>query len=233
MLQTQTVEGRTLDLIKTLMRDAELFPFTLVGGTALSLMIGHRKSIDIDLFTTQDFDAHYLATHLSRTYGAEDIKTLNNSLLCFIEEVKVDLIAHKYPVLYPIKVEEGIRMLSLEDIGAMKLNAIYNNGSRLKDFVDIYFLLEKIPLQTITSSFIQKYPDVNIQMAHHSLLYHDDVNKAEKIDYLGKDLSLSQLDVRLRTAVQHPAHVFEKRLQHSLLLQKKVRQNKFRRRPKF
>lgn len=50
MLYTETVETGTLDLIKELMRDKEFAAFNLVGGTALSLKIGHRKSIDIDLF---------------------------------------------------------------------------------------------------------------------------------------------------------------------------------------
>ena len=103
MLQTQTVEAGTLDLIKTLMKDAELSAFNLVGGTALSLMIGHRKSIDIDLFTNQDFDAENLAGHLSRAYHAEEINTIKNGIFCFLENVKVDLIAHQYPIFKPAK----------------------------------------------------------------------------------------------------------------------------------
>lgn len=62
MLQTQTVEAGTLDLIKTLLNDTELSAFNLVGGTALTLQIGHHKSIDIDLFTTLDFEAQDLAS---------------------------------------------------------------------------------------------------------------------------------------------------------------------------
>lgn len=78
MLQTQTVEAGTLDLIKTLLNDAEFSTFNLVGGTALSLQIGHRKSIDIDLFTNSDFESQDLASHLSLTYRAEEIRTLKN-----------------------------------------------------------------------------------------------------------------------------------------------------------
>lgn len=220
MLYTQTVEATTLDLIKTLMRDAEFSAFNLVGGTALSLMIGHRKSIDIDLFTDRDFDAKNLADHLLRTYKAEQIKTLKNGIFSFIGDVKVDLIAHQYPILNPLRIEDGIRMLSMEDISAMKLNAILNSGTRLKDFVDIHFLLEKLPLGTITASFIQKYPDVNIKMAHAALLYHEDINTKEKIDFLANSVSIHEMEIRFRSAIMKSSLVFKTDMERTLLDEK-------------
>lgn len=220
MLQTQTVEAGTLDLIKTLLNDVEFSAFNLVGGTALSLQIGHRKSIDIDLFTNSDFESQDLASHLSRTYRAEEIRTLKNGIFCFIGNVKVDLIAHQYPILHPLKIEDCIRMLSMEDIAAMKLNAILNNGSRLKDFIDMYFLLEKMSMETMTAAFVQKYPDVNIQMAHTALLYHKDINLEEKIDFLSGPVSLTQMEMRFREALQKPLAVFEADLQKSLSIRR-------------
>ena len=231
MLQTQTVEAGTLDLIKTLLKDAELSAFNLVGGTALSLQIGHRKSIDIDLFTNRDFDAKHLATHLSQHYPVEEINQFKNGILCFIGNVKVDLIAHQYPIIHPITTKDGIRMLSLSDIAAMKLNAILNNGSRLKDFIDIFFLLERMPLEKMTDCFVQKYPDVNVQMAHAALLYHQDINKQEKIEFLNLTISLHQMEYRLQKAVQNPLSVFKPELTKSLLVKK--RQNKYRRGPRL
>lgn len=233
MLQTQTVEAGTLDLIKTLLNDAEFSAFNLVGGTALSLQIGHRKSIDIDLFTTLDFDAQDLASHLSRTYRAEEIRTMKNGIFCFIENVKVDLIAHQYPMLYPLIIEDGIRMLSMEDIAAMKLNAILNNGSRLKDFIDMYFLLEKMPLETMTAAFVQKYPEVNIQMAHAALLYHKDINMREKIGFFNRHISFHEMGLRFRTAVQYPSMIFKPISENPLLIKKRQRQNKYRRGPRL
>jgi len=215
------------------MYDAELSAFNLVGGTALSLMIGHRKSIDIDLFTNQDFDSQNLAGHLSRAYQAEEINIIKNGIFCFLENVKVDLIAHQYPILNPLRIEDGIRMLSMEDISAMKFNAILTNGSRLKDFVDMYFLLEKIPLAKMTTCFVQKYPDVNVQMAHTALLYHQDINVKEKVEFLDRTISFYQMDLRFRIAVQNPSLIFKADLQKSLLLKKNPRQNKYRRGPRL
>lgn len=180
MLYTQTVETGTLVLIKELMSDKELESFNLVGGTTLSLKLGHRMSVDIDLFTDRDFDAHQISRHLTQTYYAENIKTLKNGIFCFINGIKVDILAHQYPILNKVEKVDGIRMLSLQDIGAMKLKAILHSGTRLKDFVDMYFLLEQLPLQKITKGFEQKYPDVNVQMAHNALHYFEDFNKKEK-----------------------------------------------------
>jgi len=210
-----------LDLTKILMADAELSTFNLVGGTALSLMMGHRKSIDIDLFIDRDFDVQHLASHLSKTYHVEGMKTLKNGIFCYINDVKIDLIAHQYLILKPLETEDGIRMLSMEDISAMKLSAILNSGRRLKDFVDMYFLLEKLPLEKMTAAFVQKYPDVNVQMAHNALLYHSDINTDEKVDFLGREISLKEIESRLRAAVANPKEVFKPE-QTKTLLPKKI-----------
>lgn len=210
-----------MDLTKILMADAELSTFNLVGGTALSLMMGHRKSIDIDLFIDRDFDVQHLASHLSKTYHVEGMKTLKNGIFCYINDVKIDLIAHQYLILKPLETEDGIRMLSMEDISAMKLSAILNSGRRLKDFVDMYFLLEKLPLEKMTAAFVQKYPDVNVQMAHNALLYHSDINTDEKVDFLGREISLKEIESRLRAAVANPKEVFKPE-QTKTLLPKKI-----------
>jgi hypothetical protein len=69
---------------------------------------------------------------------------------------------------------EGVRMVSLLDIGAMKLNAIFGSGQRLKDFVDMYALLEIYPLNELLDACHRKYADLNINMVKSSLLFHDD-----------------------------------------------------------
>lgn len=143
MLYQETVEAGILDLIKRLMADEELKNFRLVGGTALSLCIGHRISIDIDLFCNQDFNASGLKEHILHTYRADKLRAVTNGIFGLVENIKLDLIAHQYEWLRPVREVEGIRMASLEDIGAMKVHAIVQNGSRLKDFVDVHYFLEQ------------------------------------------------------------------------------------------
>ena len=186
-------------------------------------------------FADRDFDAHQISRHLAQTYNAENIKTLKNGIFCFINGIKVDILAHQYPKLNKVEKVDGIRMLSLQDIGAMKLKAILHSGTRLKDFVDMHFLLEQLPLQKITEGFVQKYPDVNVQMAHNALLYFDDFNKKEKINFLGRGISLKEMEGRLRAAVVNPKEVFKPEQKQTLLpkknsLQLNKKQNKKNRR---
>jgi len=93
MLHTKTVEARTLDLIKRLMSDEKLKDFRLVGGTALSLCIGHRISIDIDLFNDQDFDASSIKEHLQGNYTTDRLNAITNGVFGFIDNVKVDFVS--------------------------------------------------------------------------------------------------------------------------------------------
>lgn len=104
---------------------------------------------------------------------------------------------------------EEIRMLSLEDIGAMKLNTILYNATRLKDFVDMHSLLDHVPLQKLTEAFEKKYPDVNKQMAHASLLYHKDVKRKQEIDFIGPKIPWQEIASRLREAVADEHKIFQ------------------------
>ena len=208
MLHTETVEARTLDLIKRLMADAELQDFFMVGGTALSLLIGHRISIDIDLFTEKDFNAGSLRLYLEQNHQMADAKTIGNGVFGFIDNVKIDIIAHKYPLIKPLEIIDGIRMSSLEDIGAMKLNAIAGSGNRLKDFVDIYYLLEHRSFQFLGTAYEQKYPNVNIQIAGNSLLYFTDIDHSVYIKLMNGKVEWRQIDKRLHQAVYNPMKIF-------------------------
>jgi hypothetical protein len=208
MLHKETVEASTLDMIKCLMADAELQDFFMVGGTALSLLIGHRISIDVDLFTEKDFDAVSLRQYLEQNHTMTDAKTIGNGVFGFIDNVKIDIIAHKYPLIKPLEIMEGIRMSSLEDIGAMKLNAIAGSGNRLKDFVDMYYLLEHKPFKFLGNAYEQKYPNVNIQMAGNSLLYFNDIDHSVSIKLMNGVVEWGKIDKRLHQAVYNPMKTF-------------------------
>jgi len=144
----ETVSENMWKVLQKLMDDEKLNDFNLVGGTALSLLIGHRLSIDIDLFTGRDFDAQQMLHQLKDNHGADTGSFTKNAVFTFIDDIKIDVIAHKYPQIKPVETIEGVRLASIEDIGAMKLHAILQSGSRIKDFIDIYFLLEHHPLDS-------------------------------------------------------------------------------------
>lgn len=194
MLHTETVDGATLELIRQLQADPVLEGFELVGGTALSLQIGHRISIDIYFFTRNDFDAQQLLQHLEQKYQFQEQYRNINTLKGIINSVFVDFITHNYHMIKPNEHIEKITMASKPDIAAMKVNAIAGNGTRVKDFIDIYFLLKEFSFSTIISFYKSKYNSRNDFHAIKSLTYFDDVNEEEwPRMVLEKDLTLKKL----------------------------------------
>ena len=176
MLYTQAVEPSTLDLLKDLQSKEYLKGFYLVEGTALALRIGHRKSIDIDLFSNFGFDALQVLEKLSFDYKFNLFFSATNTLKGSIDSVQVDIIAHRYPFVKEPELIENFSMLSVEDILAMKLNAIAVNGQRVKDFIDIYYLLQRYSLAEMVSFYQKKYALGNEVNILKSIIYFDDVD---------------------------------------------------------
>lgn len=208
MLQKQTVEKNTLDILNKLMQDESLNDFILVGGTALSLHIGHRKSIDLDLFTQKDFDTNAVEEHLYSNFQFQTSYKARNTLKGSIDGVKVDLIAHKYPYIMPPLTMDGIRIADIKDITAMKLNAIAGDGSRLKDFVDIAFLSRHLSLQQMIACYSQKYSGSNAMIIPKALLYYEDIIHDEPIVLFTKNYKFQKLTIRLNEMVKYPEKIF-------------------------
>jgi|WetSurMetagenome_2_1015567.scaffolds.fasta_scaffold59092_3 predicted nucleotidyltransferase component of viral defense system len=175
----ETVEASTLKLIRSLQEKQYLKGFYLVGGTALALYLGHRKSIDIDLFTNSSFDAAVLLENLHQDFPYQLSYTAANTLKGSIDNIKVDLIAHRYPYIHEPNLISGIHVLSMQDIVAMKLNAISTSGQRSKDFIDIYYLLEKIDIESMLLYYKTKYGQSNDTFILKSLIYYDEVDLSD------------------------------------------------------
>ena len=175
MLQTQTVVPDLLELLKEIMNEELFSDFNLVGGTSLALQMGHRNSIDIDLFGNSEINTDLFIDKL-KSFGEVVItQSTKNILITKINEIKVDFVNYKYPLLTDCLVVENIRMLSTKDIAAMKLNAIAGRGSK-KDFIDLFFLLDEFSLEDMFSFYTQKYNDGSIFMVQKSLAYFEDAD---------------------------------------------------------
>jgi hypothetical protein len=163
------------------MGDEKLKDFNLVGGTALSLQIGHRMSIDIDLFSGERFSVEALKEHLSTHYdNFRENRTNEFTVISTLEDdIKVDFISYPYLLIGNIVKEDHIRMYSLDDISAMKLSAIGNNGTRLKDFVDIVCLSSYFSFNRMLENFEKKFPVANAMHIIRSVGYHDDIVHGE------------------------------------------------------
>jgi len=176
MLFKNTLETSTLELLKKLQATEELKNFQLAGGTSLALQIGHRKSIDLDLFSEKDFETNYLLEFLEQNFNFKLDFSAKNTLKGSIENIKIDVISHKYPLVKPIIEIEDIFLYSIEDIAAMKLNAIAGNGTRSKDFIDIYFILKQYSVNDLLEFYSTKYKSRNILHIIKSLTYFADIS---------------------------------------------------------
>ncbi len=206
MLHTQTVANATLELLKQIMNDSAFNDFTLVGGTALSLLVGHRISVDLDFFSAKSFDENALVTHLQNNYSFELDYLSKNTIKGESNGVQLDFISHQYPIVEPPSEIDTIRIASKGEIAAMKLNAIVGNGSRIKDFIDIAFLAKDLSLNKMLDFYEQKYK-ANKIIALKSLSYFDDVNPKEPIHYIeNKELDWLSIKNEIMKMIANPGN---------------------------
>jgi len=177
MLKKFTTSTELFNVLDRLMQLPCLSGFRLVGGTALSLLRGHRRSDDIDMFTYQlygNISFNDIEEKLRLEYplmvnnddSIPDLKSLNNNygLHLFIGKeaanVKVDLLNWTDDFLCPFIEIENIRLATVEEIATMKLDVI-SRGGRKKDFWDMSEILET---HQLTSLYEKKYPYYDVQL---------------------------------------------------------------------
>lgn len=188
-------------LLKQLMQDTMLQDFYLAGGTGLALHLGHRESIDIDLFHNSDFDSRLVCSHLEQKYQAEDLIHELNTARVSINGIKVEFLTHSYPLIEDLSLIDGIRVASLKDLAAFKLNAVAGRGSK-KDFWDVATLLDHYSMKQMLDYFSQKYPVADLWHLIKSLTYFDDA-EAEQIEILDlKGKSWELIKNHILTAVK-------------------------------
>jgi hypothetical protein len=190
------------------MQKAPLFNnFYLVGGTALSLQIGHRISDDIDLFTKENLDKEAILDYTKRNLS-DDYKIINNSavilqLFSEREKLKLDFVKFPYDLLDPLITEEGIRLIDKNDLSAMKISATGTRGNEAKDYYDIYCLLQYVPFEKMVDNFKRKYHTNDILQYLRSVMYFDDDDNKnwESLKPIKKRISRKEIEERLTKEV--------------------------------
>ncbi len=197
MLFKQTVEPATFSLLKELIQLPSLQDFYLVGGTALALQIGHRKSIDLDLFTDSEYDQDLILSEFEWDY--EEFGRSKIFLGVRIQGIKVDIVKYLFPCINPLVVEEGIPMANREEIAGMKLWAIARRGTK-KDFIDIYFLMKEFSLQEMIDFFQRKFPNIGPLLILRSMTYFEDADLDPDPDML-VEISWEEIKESIRVQV--------------------------------
>lgn len=210
MLYKETIEPKTLELLIDLQKEPLLSTFNLVGGTALALQLGHRKSIDLDFFTSESFDLEEVKMMLIKKYNFKVSYSRSQTLKGFINGVKVDFIKFDYPHLHNCDIIDEVRIESVPDIIAMKLLSITDNGSRIKDFIDIAYLSSWFSLEEMLQFFIRKITNSNIMMPIKALTYFDDIDFNESIVMLNNNFDWDKIANRLINMTKEPNKIFKK-----------------------
>lgn len=167
MLHYETVTPYLRNTLMRLMSDSMFDTFRLVGGTSLSLRLGHRMSIDIDLFSNAEYgglDFHAIQSHLRAMfpYCEGDCGTVPGmGSTWFVgnsrdDAVKLDLF-YTDEFIGDVIVEDGIRMASVDDIVAMKLDVVARGG-RKKDFWDLHELSTRYSVAEMLDLYEKRYP---------------------------------------------------------------------------
>jgi predicted nucleotidyltransferase component of viral defense system len=175
MLRFDAIPVSVHQLLMRLAASPALAAFMLGGGTSLALRFGHRLSVDLDFFTLNTFDPDELIADLD-LHDATSTARAASSLTLDVGGVKLDLLRHAYPMLDAPEEMEGVRLLSVPDVTAMKLNAIANRGAK-KDFHDIAMLLSDHSLEKMLGWFEAKYRNADRFTVIRSLGWFEDAER--------------------------------------------------------
>ena len=159
--------------------------FYLAGGTALALQIGHRKSVDLDFFSSDPVKKTLLKILEEKFATVAPLVNSRDELTVLLDGIKVTFLYYPFVLLYPTLPTAVVPLASVKDIASMKAYALGRRQS-LKDYIDLYtiFSLGFIPFSDVLRDSQQKYGDAfNDRLFSEQLLYTDDLED-ESIDWL-------------------------------------------------
>ena len=182
----QTLYPKTREVLEKIKGLPILENFYLAGGTALSLQLGHRKSVDLDFFTP-NFPKRDILISSLKQFEPTIAQEAEGTLDLLISNVKVSFLQYKYPLLEENEVFESVKMACVLDIACMKLSAVSSRGSK-KDFYDLYFILKNMALSDLFEAFEKKFEGVKYQKVHmlKSLVFFEDADKDPTPDLIAE-----------------------------------------------
>lgn len=177
---TKTLSKNASNALAILGRSGILKNAYLAGGTACALQIGHRVSLDLDFFTEKEFPTKIVLKQLNQLSEFKLDQTEKWTILGSFPKVKFSYFYYPYPLIKKTSTLSHINLASLEDIAAMKIAAICDRGTK-RDFIDLYFLTKKFPLNKILKFYDKKYGKLSNNIYHiiRSLEYFADADPQE------------------------------------------------------
>jgi Domain of unknown function (DUF1814). len=170
-----------LPLLKSFKRE-----FYLVGGTAIALHIGHRRSIDFDLFKQKGFSTSKVLKKIrDQKFPYTITRNVSEQLNLTISDVKFTFFEYPFPIKPEVKFEDYIKIPSLIDLAAMKAYAL-GRRSKWKDYVDLYFIIkEYYTINQIAKKASEILGELFSEKLFRSQLsFFKDIDFSEPIEYL-------------------------------------------------
>lgn len=163
MIHPEAVTPQLLEIAKQLTASSGLSDFRMVGGTAIALQLGHRKSVDIDFFANKTVNKNDVKKTLTGLFPNCEFVLTEHSISFEKHGVRVELYdGRQTPFLEGPVLEGGLRMASLHDLAAFKLDAIVGRREK-KDYLDLYVLFEKLGASPVLDKFKSYNPNVSVK----------------------------------------------------------------------
>ncbi len=174
MLHRKSVPKHTLELLGNLSAPSQELGFYLAGGTALSLRLGHRISVDLDFFKYGEFSVEEVID-MVQTYASK-VKVIQRSafsVAMIADNTKVEYLRYDYGHLSEVEEVDSLFLCSFIDNALMKLSAVTGRGAK-KDFADLAQILKVISLSELLQKFSIKYSNLDLFMVLKSLTWFED-----------------------------------------------------------
>jgi len=181
-------------LLKIVEKCNFLDKYVLVGGSALSIYLCHRKSEDLDFFTYEDsFDKKEIFDFLKHFNQKEILNQTNEQIDLLLDGVKVTFFNAKWGFLRPQKIDK-FNLASIESICAMKVNVLFLRA-KFRDYYDLYFLAKKIDLKEIFENSTKIVDGLTFKLFATSLMYIDDIED-DNIEHLEPIEKVDKIQIR-------------------------------------
>jgi predicted nucleotidyltransferase component of viral defense system len=182
-------------LLKMIDNCSFLEKYVLVGGSALSMHLCHRKSEDLDFFTYEDnFDKQEIFTYIQNFENKEILNQSDEQIDVLLDGVKVTFFNAQWGFLKPVKIKR-FNLSTLDAIAAMKINVLFLRA-KYRDYYDIYFLVKKsMSLKKVFECSLNILEGINFKLFSVALVYTDDIED-DNIEYLEPIEYLSKEEIR-------------------------------------
>ena len=189
-------------LIKFVENSDFLHKYVLVGGSALSLHLQHRKSEDLDFFTYEDsFNKSEIFEYIKQFEFKEIINESNEQIDILINGVKITFFNAKWDFLKPLGIEK-FNLSSIEALAAMKVNTLFLRA-KFRDYYDLYFLVkEKMGIKRVFECSKNIIQGISFKLFCIALVYIDDI----------EDDNILHLDPKINIAKEEIREFFEEKI---------------------